>query len=1498
MAFPYDDIPTYHDLNGAFDINGDNQLDVIVGESWFDGGAGWAEHPIGGQPNFTADLDGDGDNDLSGDEGWFENTDSVGTSWVLHAGQSGRPADLDHDGDMDLISDSAWYENKLGSQNWETHAGTGGFPVDIDGDGDLDLVRLNGTDLVWVENVRYSKHAVLVSHGPNGRISPWNTTWVVPGNSVAFEIIPDDYYRVAEVWVDGVSQGAVTEYTFEAVDASHSIQAVFTDDTPPEITGLSDDAVPTKNKTWSWDCSETATYRFAIDQNPAWTPTGDYSDTNTASINGVDGVYYLHVEAKDLVDNVSQVTVSAVLDNTSPSADAITPVQDAGTDTAEFTVHFDEAVRNFDSAGELIITVTGNVTYNANDTEISGGPQEYNVKVQGAWGNGSISLAVVAPSDIEDIAGNPLVSSVTSPAVIIDNIAPTTSALPLGGTYSEPQSVTLTCTDGVGSGCAVTYYSTDGSTPSLVYTGAPIEIVLDTVLKFYSQDLAGNSEYEKTQTYNVSIPTEITAVPGSATITLGQTVSVTGQILEDGQRVNLPSGAAVYALVRSPSNVEKVISAPILTDTQGVFSFVIPCHYFDQAGTWTIYVSWAGYSNYVGDDNADQVTGSTVTVGQAQTSLSLDMLEPGDIKVNSEPGIGGKLTPNPSCSGLDLSDLEVTFHLTGPEDPETGERPPAEDVPVVTNEYGQYLLDYEGPPEFAFDQAGEWLVQAEFSGDGLYGGCQSEEMTVTVVPSAGYAVIIQGRNVDGEGGAEHVKTTDFVYQCLLDRQLQSGDVYYYGLDVAEPPGRGWPWFSTVENVLVNEIPIKMNANPGDLYVVLVNHGWTKDNPEGGLDLGDFMNYGCGIPTSITSADVAGWLDELQGKLTDEAAKCRIVVVLGFCRSGAFIPWLSGSNRVIIASADPTEPSHRGPKDRSASDQPVVRDGEYFVTEFFRQAALGGTVRECFTTARDMTEEYTASQDAPSNAPYFDQALQHPLLDDNGDAAGSNSLSNQNNDDGQLSEELLVGTSPPHTNAAGAVSIERVKEAQVLEDGENAADLWAMVDRPQDTRFVWFEIKPPGYSVDGLAAGEQVIMNTCKAATTVVTGGKYVWTGFDGGTDPDCLNVFDSPGAYQVLYFAKDDASGKASPFVDNWIFKKQPPAAGNEAPEAFGLSAPADGTVVEYPGLVLNWEDASDEDPVMYSVLISQQDPADFDNPDIRIDGLRHAYCLVTSEDGLENSVDQYSWKVIAYDYYGESTESGLDDGEGGTIAGSDVRTFSTAINNPPSGWLEAHVMGSNTGEILEGASFEVTPCPGCEAITGLTDAGGYFKVYLPVGSHTVSLWASGYLPDAPVVEIEELHGADRIFYLVSELADRDGDGLSDSVEEGWCTDPDDADTDDDGILDGDEDANQNGHFEPGLGETNPCEIDTDGDGLQDGTELGYTLDDVGPDTDLNVFQPDLDPLTTTDPLNPDTDGDGHSDGWEDANHDGQVDGGEYDPDDERSRRNPGMHWVDILMQD
>ena len=103
-------------------------------------------------------------------------------------------------------------------------------------------------------------------------------------------------------------------------------------------------------------------------------------------------------------------------------------------------------------------------------------------------------------------------------------------------------------------------------------------------------------------------------------------------------------------------------------------------------------------------------------------------------------------------------------------------------------------------------------------------------------------------------------------------------------------------------------------------------------------------------------------------------------------------------------------------------------------------------------------------------------------------------------------------------------------------------------------------------------------------------------------------------------------------------------------------------------------------------------------------------------------------------------------------------------------------------------------------------------------------------------------------------VSDSDEDGLNDLLESTSCTNATDADSDEDGILDGDEDSNHNGRLDQG--ETNPCDIDTDNDGIQDGTEISLTLNDVGSDTDTDVFQPDVDPKTSTEPLDNDTDDD------------------------------------------
>ena len=86
-------------------------------------------------------------------------------------------------------------------------------------------------------------------------------------------------------------------------------------------------------------------------------------------------------------------------------------------------------------------------------------------------------------------------------------------------------------------------------------------------------------------------------------------------------------------------------------------------------------------------------------------------------------------------------------------------------------------------------------------------------------------------------------------------------------------------------------------------------------------------------------------------------------------------------------------------------------------------------------------------------------------------------------------------------------------------------------------------------------------------------------------------------------------------------------------------------------------------------------------------------------------------------------------------------------------------------------------------------------------------------------------------------VGDLDMDSMSDRAELLAGTDISDADTDDDGIIDGYEiQSSQATRSDPKL-------FDTDADGLSDGIETGYTFPGGG-DTDRTKFRPDLDPAS------------------------------------------------------
>ncbi len=165
-----------------------------------------------------------------------------------------------------------------------------------------------------------------------------------------------------------------------------------------------------------------------------------------------------------------------------------------------------------------------------------------------------------------------------------------------------------------------------------------------------------------------------------------------------------------------------------------------------------------------------------------------------------------------------------------------------------------------------------------------------------------------------------------------------------------------------------------------------------------------------------------------------------------------------------------------------------------------------------------------------------------------------------------------------------------------------------------------------------------------------------------------------------------------------------------------------------------------------------------------------------------------------------------------------------------------------------------------------------------------------------------------------SGSADPDNDGLTNNEEKQLGTDPHNADTDGDGLSDGDEvnkyrtaplkadsdgDGLKDGE-EATKYKTDPNKADTDGDGLNDGDEIKkYGTDALKADTDGDGLN-DGQEVTTykTDPLKSDTDGDGLNDSAEVLRHKTDplkkdTDGGTVNDGDEIARRSDPLNPSD-----
>jgi len=188
-----------------------------------------------------------------------------------------------------------------------------------------------------------------------------------------------------------------------------------------------------------------------------------------------------------------------------------------------------------------------------------------------------------------DEIGNRITTTTNAP--INDTTAPVTTASPVGGTYTTAQTVTLSCSDGTGSGCNNIYYTTDGSTPttsSSVYTTA-LTISATTTLKYFSADVASNAETVKSQIYTIdaTAPTGTVVINGGAVATnsASATLTLTCSDTNGCSQMQFSNDNSIWSIA------ETYAAAKAWTLTSGDGNKTVYAKYKDGAGNWSTAIS-------------------------------------------------------------------------------------------------------------------------------------------------------------------------------------------------------------------------------------------------------------------------------------------------------------------------------------------------------------------------------------------------------------------------------------------------------------------------------------------------------------------------------------------------------------------------------------------------------------------------------------------------------------------------------------------------------------------------------------------------------------------------------------------------------------------------------------------------------------------------------------------------------------------------------------------
>ncbi len=795
-------------------------------------------------------------------------------------------------------------------------------------------------------------------------------------------------------------------------------------------------------------------------------------------------------------------------------------------------------------------------------------------------------------------------------------------AVTKGGVYgaSQLQSGALLVPLSCRQACERILYSLDGSAPSLVYTQA-IEITQDTLLSFQAQDAQGTLSPVYTERYVIDTlapqlslslpivdglqptwPSDIKGTVQDEQIFGLQDIEL--QIQYEGLFVRDDNSRSRYLQLEPLwlSLTQQANTGWPFLETEWTFNS--PLRLGWMQGQFTITARATDYAGNV--TTTEPLTISVENRPPMRLSLTASQHR---LASNAPVLFSGQLLPVDNIE--DLSGRKVFLYLLDAQ----GQKIQMPLSPRMTDAAGHYQfgeLSAAFPGQYTLTTC---LLRNDYSN-------REEECanstTVLVDRPAGYVILLNAN-------ASTQTTAERIHHSFKQRGFLNQDIRYLSEGLETPSQAGF--LSAIEQWAA----ARLQTAPAPLYIVMLGQEGSDNSVL--LDNGEV----------ITAEALNASLNALEAQLDDSTGLNEPrVLMIGSAGSGGFIPQVSAPHRIVLTST-------------TADDTlaPVLADsGDVFLETLFQHFSRGTSLLQAFQHATELTDalshQYTDTQQALS-LPYFDQATQHPLLDDNADGIGTHIFSQELTlQEGLIAQHLILGAgdsserslAEPEAVEAFQTDIGQVTESLFLSPDTTQAQLWLRPHRLHDAQQATVYVRGTGLS------------GTLERPMTL-NNGRYEWT----------EDSFQTPGRYDVFYTLQtpravidpetnQPLSLTSSSLIKHSVVYKQRPD--NQAPTAIQLIDPSPAHRWIDENHQFDWNTATDPDgdALTYTLHIEN---ASNHQPALHVTDLRLSHYTVTDRTRTGVNTEQqseyfglvegqaYLWWVEAVDADGARSRSATE---------------------------------------------------------------------------------------------------------------------------------------------------------------------------------------------------------------------------------------------------------------